>query len=165
MPFNEMYQRQVALLIKILPHVAAEDCFALKGGTAINLFVRNMPRLSVDIDLTYLPVSSRKESLAAIDAAMKRILHRIQEALRGAQISASTAMPENAVTKLLVRHDSAQVKIGNTRRLVRGSLRRKDRRSTRPPTSPRFLRRAGSSCRRGHQRRVAARLYRLPLKP
>jgi predicted nucleotidyltransferase component of viral defense system len=111
MPFNKMYQRQVALLIKVLPHVAAEDCFALKGGTAINLFVRDMPRLSVDIDLTYLPVSSREESLAAIDAAMKRILHRIQEALRGAQISASTAMPEKAVIKLLVRHDGAQVKI------------------------------------------------------
>src|ERR1700675_698169 len=111
MPFLDTYRKQVALLVRILPLIAEEACFALKGGTAINLFVRNMPRLSVDIDLTYLPVSSREESLAAIDAAMKRILHRIQEALRGAQISASTAMPENAVTKLLVRHGSAQVKI------------------------------------------------------
>ena len=56
-----------ALLIRIIPYTAEEDCFALKGGTAINLFVRDMPRLSVDIDLKYLPVSSREESLTAID--------------------------------------------------------------------------------------------------
>src|SRR5438552_1261388 len=111
MPFNDAYQRQVMLLIKILPHVAHEDCFALKGGTAINLFIRDMPRLSVDIDLTYLRVSPRSESLAAIDAAMKRIAKRISKALHGAQISVSETIPEKAVTKLLVRHDGAQVKI------------------------------------------------------
>jgi hypothetical protein len=54
MSFLNDYHRQVALLIRTLPFVAAEPDFALKGGTAINLFVRNMPRLSVDIDLTYL---------------------------------------------------------------------------------------------------------------
>ena len=48
------YRAQVDLLLSILPHVAKEESLALKGGTAINLFVRNMPRLSVDIDLTYL---------------------------------------------------------------------------------------------------------------
>ena len=111
MPFNEAYRRQVTLLITILPHVAQEDCFALKGGTAINLFIRDMPRLSVDIDLTYLPVSPRTESLAAIDAAMKRMAERIRKALRGAQISMSETIPEKAATKLLVRHDGAQVKV------------------------------------------------------
>jgi hypothetical protein len=40
------------LLVEVLPVVAGEPCFALKGGTAINLFVRDLPRLSVDIDLT-----------------------------------------------------------------------------------------------------------------
>lgn len=44
------YEKQVALLLDVLPFVAKESCFALKGGTAINLFVRDMPRLSVDID-------------------------------------------------------------------------------------------------------------------
>lgn len=52
MPLSERYRYQVALLIETLPFIAAERDFALKGGTAINLFVRNMPRLSVDIDLT-----------------------------------------------------------------------------------------------------------------
>lgn len=73
MPFSDQYRKQVSLLVRVLPFVAEEDCFALKGGTAINLFVRDLPRLSVDIDLTYLPVQSREDSLAAIDAAMKRI--------------------------------------------------------------------------------------------
>ena len=63
MPVDERYRRQVALLVRTLPFVAEETCFALKGGTAINLFVRELPRLSVDIDLTYLPVASRGESL------------------------------------------------------------------------------------------------------
>ncbi len=52
MPFADVYRRQVALVIRLLPFVAEEKCFALKGGTTLNLFVRDMPRLSVDIDLT-----------------------------------------------------------------------------------------------------------------
>lgn len=54
--FREIYRRQVQLLSRVLPSITEEDCFALKGGTAINLFVRDMPRLPVDIDLTCLPV-------------------------------------------------------------------------------------------------------------
>lgn len=57
MPAAELYRRQAALLVRTLPFVATETCFALKGGTAINLFLRDMPRLSVDIDLAYLPVA------------------------------------------------------------------------------------------------------------
>lgn len=53
------YFSQVALVVRVLPLVAAEPCFALKGGTAINLFVCDFPRLSVDIDLTYLPLGDR----------------------------------------------------------------------------------------------------------
>ena len=75
MPVGESYRRQAALLVSIVPFVAAEKCFALKGGTAINLFVRDMPRLSVDIDLTYLPIADRSASLKEIDAAMRRIEH------------------------------------------------------------------------------------------
>jgi len=57
------YKRQVALLLNVLPEVAKEDCFALHGGTAINLFIRDMPRLSVGIDLTYVPIEKRPTSL------------------------------------------------------------------------------------------------------
>ncbi len=41
---NTTYYKQVSLLISCIPHVATETCFALKGGTAINLFVNNFPR-------------------------------------------------------------------------------------------------------------------------
>lgn len=61
--FDDRYHDQVALVVQTLPSVAAEQCFALKGGTAINLFVREMPRLSVDIDLTYLPYGDRSVAL------------------------------------------------------------------------------------------------------
>jgi len=52
---QSIYGRQVQLLVQALPVIFQESCFALKGGTAINLFVRDLPRLSVDIDLVYLP--------------------------------------------------------------------------------------------------------------
>jgi hypothetical protein len=64
------FYRHVLLLLELLPLVAGESCFALKGGTAINLFVRNLPRLSVDIDLTYVPIEGREESLNHIDKAL-----------------------------------------------------------------------------------------------
>jgi predicted nucleotidyltransferase component of viral defense system len=110
MAFADAYRNQVALLIRTLPSVAAEECFAMKGGTAINLFIRDLPRLSVDIDLTYLPVQDRKTSLAAIDVAMLRIAERITEAVRGARVAPSRSR-EDVVTKLVVRGDGAQIKI------------------------------------------------------
>ena len=51
------------MLLNILPIVNQFDCFALKGGTAINLFIRNMPRLSIDIDLAYLLIEPREQFL------------------------------------------------------------------------------------------------------
>ena len=69
MSLVEGYHKQVQLLLDILPLVAEQECFALKGGTAINLFVRYMPRLSVDIDLVYLPNKARSEAIAEIKAA------------------------------------------------------------------------------------------------
>jgi predicted nucleotidyltransferase component of viral defense system len=111
MAFREVYERQVRLLLRTIPLVGEEDCFALKGGTAINLFVRNLPRLSVDIDLTYLPVAPRKESLGAIHAAMLRIAGRVGKVLKGAQVTKAALAPERAIVKLVVRHDQAQIKI------------------------------------------------------
>ena len=82
MAFTENYRRQVDLLLRTVPFIAKEKCFALKGGTAINLFVRDLPRLSVDIDLTYVPVSPRPKTLGAIDKAMKRIEGRIAKGIK-----------------------------------------------------------------------------------
>jgi predicted nucleotidyltransferase component of viral defense system len=109
MAFRDTYRNQVGLLVRILPLVAEETCFALKGGTAINLFVRDMPRLSVDIDLTYVPVAPRAESLVAINAAMKRIVARVQKAIPDAKITESVL--EGAITRLTVRQGGVQTKI------------------------------------------------------
>jgi predicted nucleotidyltransferase component of viral defense system len=111
MPVDESYRKQAALLVRTVPLVAAETCFALKGGTAINLFLRDMPRLSVDIDLTYVPVADRASSLKEIDAAMKRIADAITRGLPGARVSASAPKGERGITKLIVRDDSAQIKV------------------------------------------------------
>ena len=111
MPAAELYRRQAALLIKAVPLVAAETCFALKGGSAINLFVRDMPRLSVDLDLTYLPVADRAASLKEIDAAMRRIARTIGHGIPGARVSPSRLKGENCVTKLLLQADGVQIKV------------------------------------------------------
>jgi predicted nucleotidyltransferase component of viral defense system len=111
MPLAEAYRNQVALLIKMVPLVAAEPAFALKGGTAINLFLRDMPRVSVDIDLTYVPIKNRASSLKEIDAAMKRIAAAIEHGVRGAKVNTSAPKGEKGITKLIVRGDGAQIKI------------------------------------------------------
>jgi predicted nucleotidyltransferase component of viral defense system len=121
MAFLDTYRQQVALLIRTIPIVAQEEAFALKGGTAINLFVREMPRLSVDIDLTYLPVEDRTTSLAAIDAAMLRIAERIEAGIPGAKVNPSRSADEKIVTKLIVRAGGVQIKIEITP-VLRGTV-------------------------------------------
>jgi predicted nucleotidyltransferase component of viral defense system len=111
MAASEVYQQQVALLVQTLPTVAEEPSLALKGGTAINFFFRDLPRLSVDIDLAYLPVEGRAASLAGIDAAMKRIAQRIRNDLPGARVAEGELRPEGIVNKLVVRVGGVQIKI------------------------------------------------------
>jgi hypothetical protein len=83
---NNVYRKQVGLLLNVLPEVAKETCFALHGGTAINLFVRNMPRLSVDIDLTYTEVAERQSTLSAINDALARIKERVERLLPSVRV-------------------------------------------------------------------------------
>lgn len=137
MPFSDLYRRQVALLIRILPLVALEEEFALKGGTAINLFIRDMPRLSVDIDLTYLPVAPRPASLANIDAAMKRIAERVRAAVPGAHVNEAVLRPEGAVTKLVVRAAGVQTKIEVTP-VLRGCVYEPEVRAVSPAVEDAF---------------------------
>jgi predicted nucleotidyltransferase component of viral defense system len=116
-PFTE----QVRLLVAVLPSVARQTCFALKGGTAINLFLRDMPRLSVDIDLAYLPVADRDTSLAAIDAALGQITADIQRRVPHTQVRASNLRGTERRVKLLVRRGESVVKIEVTP-VLRGSV-------------------------------------------
>lgn len=84
---KEEYKKQVQLLLTVMPEVVKEDCFALHGGTAINLFIRNMPRLSVDIDLTYLPLEDFETSRVNINAALQRIMGNIKKVLPDVKIT------------------------------------------------------------------------------
>jgi hypothetical protein len=83
---NPAYKNQVKLLLAVLPEIAKESCFALHGGTAINMFVRNLPRLSVDIDLTYRPIEDRQTSLRKINESLERIKKRIERVIRSGDV-------------------------------------------------------------------------------
>ena len=118
---SDAYRKQVSLLMRILLIVAQEQCFALKGGTAINLFVRDMPRLSVDIDLAYLPILDREESLGEIDASLKRIASELGQRISGSRVQASVLPGTSSVVKLIVNTVDAQVKIEVTP-VLRGTV-------------------------------------------
>jgi predicted nucleotidyltransferase component of viral defense system len=115
------YRKQVSLLMRVLPIVAQEPCFALKGGTAINLFIRDMPRLSVDIDLAYLPVKPRDESLQEIDAALKNIAAKIEKSVPDTKVRPSVLQGTDRAVKLVVSTRDAQIKIEVTP-VLRGTV-------------------------------------------
>lgn len=116
----ERYDAQVRLLMQALPYVAKEEVFALKGGTAINLFYRDLPRLSVDIDLTYLPLQQRAESLQGIDEALDRIGVGIEASLAGTQAK-RIAGGAGEDTRVLIRQGNTEIKI-ETSPVGRGTI-------------------------------------------
>lgn len=95
----------------MIPFVAQEPCFALKGGTAINLFVRDFLRLSVGIDLVYLPIEDRATSLAGISRALDRIADKIGNAYADARSQKGRRNGASLTAKLVVRRSNVQIKI------------------------------------------------------
>ena len=73
---SSVYVQKVELLLRLIPIVMEEDVFAIHGGTAINLFLKNLPRYSVDIDLTYIPLADRETSMSDINSHLKSICDR-----------------------------------------------------------------------------------------
>ena len=106
---ESMYRQQVNLLLQVLPLMAKEKVFALKGGTAINLFVRDMPRLSVDIDLTYLPLDDRDTAMRGISEALNHIRQKINQAIPGIK-SQLVQQSRGQEAKLTCQSSSAQIK-------------------------------------------------------
>lgn len=129
------YRPQVVLLLDVLPLVAKERCFALKGGTAINLFVRDLPRLSVDIDLTYVPVQDRATSLAEIGAALERIASSIEGQSKGVRVERTSA--EGQIIKLVAWRGRARVKI-EVSPVLRGCVREPTMRGVSPAVEAQF---------------------------
>ncbi len=108
---DSLYFKQTLLLLRVIPLINEDQSFALKGGTAINLFLRDLPRLSVDIDLVYIPVESRESTLKNISNNLLRIAERLQRSLAGTEIHTRTSGATGTVSKLLVRHRGAQIKV------------------------------------------------------
>ncbi len=108
---------QVELLLRCLPAVVSAPEFALKGGTAINMFLHDMPRLSVDIDLTYLPLTDRDTAIIHIRNKLMEIADRLRATVPGAK----TQLLDSAAPKLLVDKSGARIKLEPSI-VVRGSL-------------------------------------------
>lgn len=119
---NSPYYKQVELVIQCLPLIAKETCFALKGGTAINLFMHDFPRLSVDIDLTYLGFEAREEALSNIKDSLERITNDlISNKLNAFQQKNNENEMRIVVDNKRTVQDSAQIKI-EVSPVARGTL-------------------------------------------
>ena len=103
---KDRYRKQVALLIRIMPAVYKIKEFAVHGGTAINLFHRNLLRYSVDIDVTYIPIENRQQSLASINQKLLEVKKNIEKTIPGIVVKHK---PD--VWKLLCTLGDATVKI------------------------------------------------------
>ena len=103
---SSVYAQKVELLLRLIPIVMEENVFAIHGGTAINLFLKDLPRYSVDIDLTYIPLSDRQTSLDDINMHLKAIAENAKKAFKGMHI-----VPNFSTCKLLCEYRGKQVKI------------------------------------------------------
>lgn len=103
------YVKQVALLLRIIPELNKMPEFAMHGGTAINLFHHNMPRLSVDIDLTYIPFDTREKDLQNIALLLKKLSAILIKTIPGIRINEGSKYEEEM--KLFCRHKNVEVKI------------------------------------------------------
>ena len=103
---SSVYVQKVELLLRLIPIVMEEDVFAIHGGTAINLFLKNLPRYSVDIDLTYIPLADRETSMSDINSHLKSICDKANRAFIGMHL-----VPNYGTCKLLCEYRGKQVKI------------------------------------------------------
>lgn len=103
---RDKYKKQVELLIRIMPSVYKIKEFAVHGGTAINLFHKNLPRYSVDIDITYIPIQDRETSLRTINARLLEIKADLERTIPGIKV-----IPKPNIWKLMCTFGEATVKI------------------------------------------------------
>jgi predicted nucleotidyltransferase component of viral defense system len=133
--FNAGYEAAVRLLLRCLPEIDRHPCFALEGGTAINMFVRDLARASVDIDLTYLPLKTREEALQEIQATLLLMAKDIERHISGVRVRAGRSEPY--VVKLFITADDATVKIEPSL-IVRGALHAPQRKDLCPAAQQHF---------------------------
>lgn len=118
---DTVYFKQAELLLRIIPLIDREAVFALKGGTAINFFVRDLPRISIDIDLVYLPVGERDVSLREISSSLVRISQGIENNIPGTKVMSRKIRRSDFLSGLFVQGQEAIVKI-EPNLVIRGSV-------------------------------------------
>ena len=133
--FDPRYDAQVRLLLRCLPEINRHPCFALKGGTAINLFEQDLPRISVDIDLVYLPLKPRGEALLEVHDTLTSMQEEIERHIPRSRVSSSRA--QDYITKLFVSINDAVVKI-EPNLVFRGALQEPQNRDLCPTAQKHF---------------------------
>jgi predicted nucleotidyltransferase component of viral defense system len=131
---KELYKNQVRVVLAVLPLLAETPDFALKGGTAINLFYRDMPRLSVDIDLSYLPIQPRDETITAINDNLKKLRRSVER--MGLSV-VLRKMGNTQYHKLVILDGGAEIKI-EPNYILRGSCFPSSRISLSPAVEKEF---------------------------
>lgn len=134
---DRRYLDRVALLVRILPLLQAEPRFALKGGTAINLFEHGLPRLSVDIDLTWLPAGEFESDTKDIDGALNDMAERLRAHPFRLQVQPSKGSDATTIHRLIVREHRTQVQI-ETSPVMRGTVHPARRMNLHPDVERRF---------------------------
>jgi len=124
---ENVYFKQAELLLRVIPFIDKEALFALKGGTAINFFVRDLPRISVDIDLAYLPVGERDVSLEAISSALARVSQDIESRIPETKVTYRKTRGSDLLSGLFVQRQETIVKI-EPNLVIRGSAYPPERR-------------------------------------
>ena len=118
----EKYVNQVNLVLSCLPSLNKAQDFVIKGGTAINLFLRpDYPRISVDIDLTYLPVQERESSLQGIESGLKIIGAAIARDHPQVIIKENYSKKNKVISRLDVSLNNTSIKI-EPNFILRGSV-------------------------------------------
>lgn len=98
-------------MLRALSQVSQEKSFAVKGGTAINLFVRDIPRLSVDIDLAYLPIEPRDATLRNISNGLQKIASAIGKNLPNTSVVKTIDAGSEQISKLVVQSQQVRIKV------------------------------------------------------
>ncbi len=106
---QERFVKQVELLLRVAPEISKIEEFALHGGTAINLFHHNMPRLSVDIDLTFIPIDNRTNDLRSISLLLNKLSGKLQKTIPSIQIRSKNSVDNEE--KLFCRVGNNEIKI------------------------------------------------------
>jgi predicted nucleotidyltransferase component of viral defense system len=130
---DSVFFKQAQLILKLLPLIQTEDIFALKGGTAINFFVRNLPRLSVDIDLAFLPLFNRAEAMESIHLGLEGISEKVKKKILKSKTDSKRLQDTEQNIGIIVRAEGITVKI-EPNIVIRGSIY--------PPETRRLVKRA-----------------------